>query len=76
MLHSWQATAQGCAPHAKKGMEHAAKVMAATALALIEEPALLAKAKADHARRLARTPFVSPIPADAAPELPPPVATR
>jgi aminobenzoyl-glutamate utilization protein B len=69
-LHSWQATAQGKSSVAKKGMEHAAKVMAATALALIEEPGLIDKAKADHAQRLKRTPFQSPIPDDAAPDLP------
>jgi aminobenzoyl-glutamate utilization protein B len=68
--HSWQVTAQGCSPHAKKGMEHAAKIMASTALALIEERGLIEAAKADHRARLRETPFVNPIPDDATPELP------
>jgi aminobenzoyl-glutamate utilization protein B len=51
-------------------MEHAAKVMAATALDLIADPALIAAAKADHAARLDGTPFVNPIPDDVDPPLP------
>lgn len=68
--HSWQLVAQGKSALAKKGMEHAAKIMASTALALIEEPGLIADAKADHAARLAGTPFVNPIPDDVEPALP------
>jgi aminobenzoyl-glutamate utilization protein B len=62
--HSWQLTAQGKAPAAHKGMEHAAKVMAATALDALCDGELLAAAKADHRARLAGTPFVNPLPAD------------
>jgi aminobenzoyl-glutamate utilization protein B len=51
-------------------MEHAAKIMASTALALIEERGLIEAAKADHRARLRETPFVNPIPDDATPELP------
>ena len=65
--HSWQLTAQGKAPAAHKGMEYAAKVMAATALDLIRDNELVAAAKADHRARLAGTPFVNPIPADVEP---------
>ncbi len=65
--HSWQLTAQGRAPAAHKGMEHAAKVMAATALDLIADPAQIAAAKADFEARLAGTPFVNPIPDDVDP---------
>jgi aminobenzoyl-glutamate utilization protein B len=60
-LHTWQVVAQGKSPLAKKGMEHAAKIMASTALALIEEQGLIAAAKADHRARLKDTPFVNPI---------------
>ncbi len=68
--HSWQLVAQGKSPLAKKGMEHAAKIMASTALALIEDPRLIAEAKADHDARLKGTPFVNPIPDDVEPALP------
>jgi aminobenzoyl-glutamate utilization protein B len=67
--HSWQLTAQGKTPAAHKGMIHTAKAMAATAVAALSEPALLAAAKADHAARLERNPYVCPIPADLAPPL-------
>ena len=68
--HSWQLVAQGKAPAAHKGMEHAAKVMAATAIDLIVDPNLIAAAKADFQERLADTPFVNPIPEDVQPPLP------
>ena len=67
--HSWQLTAQGKTPAAHKGMIHVAKVMAATAADAIADPALLARAKADHAARLARTPYVCPLPDGLAPSL-------
>jgi len=69
-LHTWQQTAQGKAPMAHKGMIHAAKVMAATARILIEEPATLAAARDAHQARLARTPYVCPIPDDVQPPIP------
>lgn len=62
--HSWQITAQGKSPAAKKGLVYAAKAMAGTAVDLLNDPALLAKAKADHQARLAKKPYASPIPAD------------
>ncbi len=68
--HSWQLVAQGKLPAAHKGMEHAAKVMASTALDLIQKPELVAAAKADHQARLEDTPFVNPIPDDVMPPLP------
>ncbi len=67
--HSWQLTAQGKTPAAHKGMVHVAKVMAATAADVIADPALLAQAKADHAGRLAETPYVCPLPQGLAPSL-------
>ncbi len=60
--HSWQLVAQGKLPAAHKGMTQAAKVMAATALDLLADPALLARAKAEHRDRLAATPYECPIP--------------
>ncbi len=66
-FHTWQLTAQGKSPMAHKGMIHAAKVMAATARILIEEPATLAAAQEAHRRHLARTPYVCPIPDEVQP---------
>jgi aminobenzoyl-glutamate utilization protein B len=67
--HSWQLTAQGMTPAAHKGMVHVAKVMAGTALEAIHDETLLARAKADHQARLARTPYVCPIPEDVQPPI-------
>ncbi|EHL96629.1 amidohydrolase [Acetobacteraceae bacterium AT-5844] len=67
--HSWQWTAQGKMPAAHKGMVHVAKVMAGTAVDLIDQPEVLAAAKADLAARTAATPYVCPIPEDVAPPL-------
>jgi len=69
-FHTWQLTAQGKSPMAHKGMVHAAKVMAATARILIEEPATLAAARDAHRRQLERTPYVCPIPDDVQPPIP------
>ncbi|MBN8891369.1 MAG: amidohydrolase [Rhodospirillales bacterium 70-18] len=70
-FHSWQLTAQGKTPMAKKGMVHVAKVMAATALDAIRDPALVAAAKADLAERTRETPYVCPLPPDVMPPLQP-----
>ncbi len=61
-LHTWQMTAQGKLPAAHKGMVHVAKAMAATAAEVLTKPKLLAAAKSEHARRIADTPYVCPIP--------------
>ena len=68
-FHSWQLTAQGKSPLAKKGMVHVAKVMAATAIEAIGDPDLIARAKADLAARTAEMPYVCPIPDDVTPPL-------
>ena len=62
--HSWQLTAQGKTPAAHKGMVHVAKAMAATAVAVIEDEALRARAKADHQARVQANPYVCPLPPD------------
>ena len=67
--HSWQLTAQGKSPAAHKGLAFVAKVMAATAVAAIEDPALVARARADLAERTRRTPYVSPLPEGAEPPI-------
>ena len=43
--HSWQAVAQGRSAFARKGTEHAAKVLAATAVDLFQNPEILRAAK-------------------------------
>lgn len=63
-LHSWQMTAQGKSGIAQKGMVHAAKAMGRLAQMLLADGALLAEAKAEHARRLVATPYICPMPAD------------
>jgi aminobenzoyl-glutamate utilization protein B len=68
--HSWQITAQGKSGQAKKGMVHAAKVMAALAAEVLADPTLIAHAKADHQARTARTPYDCPLPADVKPAIP------
>ena len=68
--HSWQLVAQGKLPAAHKGMEHAAKVMAGTAIDLLASRELMDAAKADHRNRLEGKPFVNPIPDDVQPPLP------
>jgi len=68
--HSWQLVAQGKMPAAHKGLEHAAKVMAGTAIDLIADPRLIERAKRDHRERLDGRPFVNPIPDDVEPSLP------
>lgn len=50
--HSWQAVACGGTTIGKKGMLLAAKVLAATAWDLYEDPKLVANAKEEFARRL------------------------
>jgi len=63
--HSWQITAQGKSGQAKKGLVHAAKVMAGVAVDALAEPALIARAKADHKARTEATPYECPLPAEA-----------
>jgi aminobenzoyl-glutamate utilization protein B len=70
-FHSWQLTAQGKSGIAHKGMVHAAKAMGRVAQMLLADPALLAEAKAEHARRLAATPYTCPMPPDHKPPLVP-----
>jgi aminobenzoyl-glutamate utilization protein B len=65
--HSWQLVAQGMSPAAHKGMVHAAKVMAATALAAIRDPALLQRAKAELKERVGGNGYVCPIPDEVVP---------
>lgn len=68
-FHTWQLTAQGKAPAAHKGMTHAAKIMAGTAVDLFEDSNTLQSAKDAHLGKLAIDPYACPIPEDVAPPL-------
>src|SRR5262249_56080397 len=69
--HSWQITAQGKSGQAKKGMVAAAKVMAGVAVDALNDPALIARAKADLKARTDAVPYECPLPAEGAPPLQP-----
>ena len=64
-LHSWQMVSQGQSALAHAGMVHAAQILAATAIVLLEQPELIEKAKAELLERRGGQPYVCPIPADA-----------
>jgi aminobenzoyl-glutamate utilization protein B len=64
--HSWQLVSQGLKGPAFKGMEYAGKIMAATAIHCIENPDIIAKAKAEHKERVGSG-YVCPIPEGAKP---------
>ena len=61
--HSWQEVAQGKSTIAHKGMIFAGKVMAATAIDMVEDPELIAKAKEELAKRVGPNGYEAPIPA-------------
>lgn len=61
--HSWQMVSQGKSPAAHKGMIHSATAMAATAVDLLTDPALLEAARTEFDAIIAKTPYDHPIPA-------------
>lgn len=65
--HTWQVVAQGKSPAAHKAMAHAAKTLAATGLALMTQPALLADAKAEWREKTEGKAYTCPIPDDVTP---------
>ncbi len=67
--HSWQLTAQGKSGIAHKGMIHVAKIMAATAVEALNNPAVISAAKADYAARTEHNPYVCPLPTDVMPPI-------
>lgn len=66
--HSWQVVSMGKSTIAKKGMNLAAKVIAATAVDLFEDEELLAAAKAEFAEK-AKSGYVCPIEEGAVPAI-------
>jgi aminobenzoyl-glutamate utilization protein B len=67
--HSWQAVACGGTTIGKKGMNLAARNLAATAYDLFNDPQLVTDAKAEHVRRLAGRKYASLLEKDQAPPL-------
>ncbi len=67
-FHTWQLVAQGKTLAAHKGMIHAAKVLAATAIDLIQNPDIIEKAKENLKLMKSNRPYSCPIP----PEVQPP----
>ncbi|QRG66834.1 M20 family metallopeptidase [Brevibacillus choshinensis] len=66
-LHSWQAVSQGGMSIGQKGMLHAGKVMAATAIDALLRPDVIEEAKAELRERLDGQSYVCPIPAEIKP---------
>ena len=64
--HSWQVVSCNKTPMAHKATVHAGKVLCAAAIDLLEQPELLAGAKAEFLKRTAGG-YTCPIPADAVP---------
>ena len=67
--HSWQNVSCGRTEIGRKAAIHAGKVLAAAAIDLLTEPALLEAAKAEF-RSQTEEGYVCPIPADAVPVVP------
>ncbi|HLI07608.1 MAG TPA: amidohydrolase [Ktedonobacteraceae bacterium] len=68
-VHTWAATASHGTTIGLKGAINAARVLAATGLDILTDPALRQAARADFERRVSKHPYVSPLP----PELQRPV---
>lgn len=68
-MHSWQMVAVGKTPMAKKGMLYAAKVMAASAIDVLEDPSVVQRAKEELQRRTGGKPYCSPIPPEIQPKI-------
>jgi aminobenzoyl-glutamate utilization protein B len=66
--HSWQLVACGQSSLVHKGLIQGAKIIALTAVDILENPQLMADAKAEHQRRLAGEKYRCPIPPEVAPE--------
>jgi aminobenzoyl-glutamate utilization protein B len=65
--HSWQWTAQGKSEVALDGLCYAARILADTAVALVEQPELIAQARAELQRRLYGQRYACPIPPEVHP---------
>ena len=61
-FHTWQVVAQGTTSLAQKGMLHAGKVIAATAVEVMQNPEIIESAKQELQVRLGGQKYVCPIP--------------
>jgi len=68
--HSWGITATGAMSIGHKGMLHAAKALARTGAALVADPAVLERARAEHAEATDGRAYRSPLPEGLQPPLP------
>ncbi len=66
-LHTWQMVAQGINSFAHSGMLRAGEAMALTAVHILDNPDALGPIKEEHQKRLAKNPYVCPIPAEVKP---------
>ncbi|GHC29657.1 peptidase M20 [Kushneria pakistanensis] len=66
-LHTWQVVAQGRSALGHKGMLHAGKVLGATAVQILRDPARLSQARQELDASLASSPYVCPIGPDIQP---------
>jgi aminobenzoyl-glutamate utilization protein B len=66
--HSWQLTACGKSSLVHKGLIQAAKIIAFTAADILENPGLVAEAKAEYQKRLGGESYSCPIPPEVNPE--------
>lgn len=67
--HSWQSISQCRSSYAKRAMLYAGKAVAGTLMRLMDNPALLEQAKAEHAEKIGDG-YVCPIPDDVMPSIP------
>jgi aminobenzoyl-glutamate utilization protein B len=65
--HSWGVVATSGMSIGHKGMLHAAKIMALSAVDLLSDPEHIRRARAEFHKELERHPYVNPIPADIKP---------
>lgn len=66
-LHSWQAVSQAGSSIGHKGMLHAGKVIASTAIEMVQNPNLINQAKEELKERLGGEKYICPIPKDVQP---------
>jgi len=67
--HSWQSVSNNRNTFAKKSMLYAGQAVAGTLMRLLDDPALVEKAKAEHTAKTGGT-YICPIPADLLPDTP------
>ena len=68
-FHTWQTVTQGKMPAAHKGLVHAAKIMASTAIHLLKNPEKINQAKNLHKMKLKNSPYICPIPKEKTPPI-------